>query len=364
MEDRSFDINWDRLKPRLTQLVNAVSSTIGRTDPARLAIAVKKELGLDHTQRSAIELESHIREFLALSARMIGVRSVRDLLEIDGIETLVQIDRSTIAERLDEAVADVLTGAWFALYFLGCPFSPPWERAVQIAEPAGGFPRGACVSKALGDVYRDSRRIYLSDYMVEVEDRCTRQQSYSPSPNQQDGNSVYVEPPGIVVYTRRPLTVFTPEAYAESVCIPELNQLGKLYVQTQVKLYIRAELPITVILSATSVKELLQRGEVISKRILQTVCEILGHRSRMGQYLQIAEDQEATLGIPTVILGHNRGFYTLSESDSNRPDAPFSGSRFGSEVEVAYRRRLGELRVTTISWDSVEHLYEQVRDWA
>ena len=57
----------------------------------------------------------------------------------------------------EDTLIELLTGAWLGLYFLSTPFVHPWERALRIAQGSGGLPGGACLSKAIGDLYRHSR---------------------------------------------------------------------------------------------------------------------------------------------------------------------------------------------------------------
>ncbi|RKE25888.1 hypothetical protein B0G76_7453 [Paraburkholderia sp. BL23I1N1] len=58
--------------------------------------------------------------------------------------------------ELSDDEFDLLAGDWLGLYFLGMGFPNIWEPIAFFAE-GSGFPRGASLCKAVGDVYREAR---------------------------------------------------------------------------------------------------------------------------------------------------------------------------------------------------------------
>lgn len=64
---------------------------------------------------------------------------------------------SRMETRMDEWLMEQLTAMWLGLYFLSEPMGHPWEQVRRIAEEQGGYPIGACVTKLIGDVYREAR---------------------------------------------------------------------------------------------------------------------------------------------------------------------------------------------------------------
>src|ERR1700761_2604635 len=92
-------------------------------------------------------------------------RFVRNLLHFNS-EIVRSVDalRSNVAspprwahDDDEDRLLECLTGVWLSLYFIGIPSPHAWEAVLYFAD-RNGFPRGACLSKAAGDVYRDARR--------------------------------------------------------------------------------------------------------------------------------------------------------------------------------------------------------------
>lgn len=349
-------VAWNDIAKLLDRVLAAVVQQIHAGPSAELPKRIQQSLRLEPTSFGA-----YIDTLSNAADTVKAVRNVDDLRATGPIEAM--LNRPSLpADRFDEVVTDLLTGLWLAMYFVGVPIGSAWERAVQIAEGGGGFPHGACANKAIGDVYRSARLIYRAEFMPLV------RQVVEKAP--QPGGVVVcgeiprelVAPPRVVVFTRRPRTLLVVEAGALTQCKPTLTLLGRYYAQFQLKLYAEAGLPITYMVSLAAVEELLALPAGEFAALSASVQAVLGASSRPGQSIVVAHEQTATLGIPTCVLGHNRGIYTLTDSEANRDAIPFAGNRFGSEMTAAYRTRLIGLSGAQVRWSGVDDLKMRLED--
>lgn len=62
------------------------------------------------------------------------------------------------AARYDELLMTLLTGTWLALFFLGERWDVLWSIVIRLARSqSGSLPDGCCITKAIGDVFRDTQ---------------------------------------------------------------------------------------------------------------------------------------------------------------------------------------------------------------
>jgi hypothetical protein len=82
--------------------------------------------------------------------------------EEDGAPSKSAISNNSTAKSESDwyrKYVEQLTATWLSLYFLGVPLAPLWDRVQLWAHGrGGGLPGGVCVSKAIGDIVRSTRK--------------------------------------------------------------------------------------------------------------------------------------------------------------------------------------------------------------
>lgn len=131
--------------------------------------------------------------------------------------------------------AEYLTATSLALYFLGKPFSHPWERVLSWVEREGeGLPNGACVGKAIGDIVRNARIT-----------NCRSKDAPLSGPPVTQGQGVLAAPP-LMIHSHMPIILH--ESYVTNAevksCVPSCaHLLGHCYELLQIRLYAHQRLP-------------------------------------------------------------------------------------------------------------------------
>ncbi len=276
--------------------------------------------------------------------------------------------------RGSEIHADLLGATWLGLYFLGVPYNEPWEHALRLVERDGGFPHGAMINKSLGDVYRWARRTLPRDYEAEQLQKSSADGSAASEAKPSAG---WFHPQGIYVLTRRPFALLPFDEWPapRSLTHPSFATLGRTYALLQLRLYVGKGLPISYVVPG----EMFRHLHFDPKRALTWMSGVVGDRSRVNQHLLVSRDPKKTAGLPTCVLAHNRGVYTLEGMEDfagtsnalNRGiDSPdelgitFAGNRVGSSLTKAYRDRLTKVDAKRVAWDSPSQLEAQLEKLA
>ena len=280
------------------------------------------------------------------------------------------------SEQLTEVHADLLAATWLGLYFLGLPFNAPWERALRLVEGGGGLPHGAMINKALGDVYRWARRALPRDFGKEALDKL------APPPTNPPTLAPSFHPLGVFVLTRRPFALVPMAEWPRARCItqPCFAALGRSYALLQLRLYVAEGLPIAYVIPIDLLRDLLASPGAAAKAAAW-MCSIVGPQSVAHQHVLVSDNPKKTVGLPTCVLAHNRGVYTLEGNDESMPGAAsvrrpddeaslpdhglaFAGNRVGSALAKAYRERLSRAEGKPLTWNSGSHLERQLGELA
>ncbi|MGH8383415.1 hypothetical protein [Pseudomonas sp.] len=245
------------------------------------------------------------------------------------LDTTTKIDdKKTVIDPTDEIFMEHLTAIWLALYFYGIPFCHPWEMVRRIAEDKGGLPAGACLTKAMGDVYRTERQSLYRSQRHQV-------------PKQVDSVKVLVLTrfPSVIhpVSLSRSLEKYTP--------LP-VHILGRCYAFLQLRLYINQKLPIRYLLPSTTLKESwelinksgTERHMAISE--IQAWLSTLNIDPQQNQRIELLTNDTLSQGVPTCILGRKNGVLTLGPTPGS---ASFGGNLLFKGFLESYRSRLNNI---------------------
>jgi hypothetical protein len=158
-----------------------------------------------------------------------------------------------------------LTGAWLGLYFLGTPFPQPWEPVARHAERNGYYHDGG-IFKAAGDVYRRARK----------------------GSERRDGQVDQA----LLLLDLNPLAFkgIVGRGVASAALADLVPALGTCYEMLQLRLYIRAGLPIAHVIPVDTLRSLVKRdlGNV------ESMCGLAKHAygelpPQRGQSIMIVE---------------------------------------------------------------------------
>lgn len=345
-------VDWQSFNEILERLSNIVG---GLVCARRLDGELVKRVKADRILRD----RDCIRELLAVARYLSDIGS-DDLLRNSGAVALLPRGRLE-KERGAEFHADLLASTWLGLYFLGSPFNEPWERAQRLIEYGGGYPHGACINKAMGDVYRWARRTLPRDY--------------GRGPYRRVVSTVEGDVPcplsalfghlGLIVLMRRPkpLAPLADWESTRSITNPAFATLGRVYALLQLRLYIAEGLPITYIIPAYLIVDSLSSDSGAASAA-EWIEVIVSGAPREDQHLVIAEQTNVIDGVPTCVLAHNRGVYTLDglpENADMRAGIYFAGNRIDSSLTSSYRARLSGVQGKVVSWRSREELELMLR---
>jgi hypothetical protein len=208
--------------------------------------------------------------------------------------------------RIYEFLMEQLTAVWLVLYFVSVPMGHPWERVRRIADEQGGYPSGACMTKLIGDVYRQSRLEYLD---LQAEHKC-------PSAPHVLVLSMY---PSLLIQsllTRPDTKKITPS---------ELHQLGRCYALYQLRLYVSEERSIRYIVTLAALKESWDlcsplpplKSEDGARFILNWLHRIFPYKPVQGQEVLLHCGKE-NLNLSACVLGRKTGVYTPESGTDER----------------------------------------------
>jgi hypothetical protein len=220
------------------------------------------------------------------------------------------------------------------------------------------------INKAIGDVYRWARRTLPQDFLMKDLQSFGSDETGRTTPPAPDS---FFHPQGIYVLTRRPFALLPIRQWpsAHSITPPSFAMLGRCYALLQLRLYVAKDLPISYVMSAEMMRELLRPAGAVAKAA-EWMCRIVGPCSRAHQRVLLSNDPKKTAGLPTCVLAHNRGVYTLEGIDDaalmrarvpqtdgaplNDHGITFAGNRVGSALARAYRERLSRIQPQPLTW--------------
>ena len=270
---------------------------------------------------------------------------------------------------------ELLTGVWLGLYFLSTPFVHPWEKALRIAEGSGGFPGGACLSKAIGDLYRLSRQAGIRDF-GRFKDMATAPKCIACA--------------GVLVLDLYPLSLnerlFKPGSENASRTLADvLIAISTCYELLQLRLYVEEGLPITYILPFKAIGEATDpkapeaaEGRRV-KMWLALASVFPNDRSGVAwtfrqekrgdsviQRVLIVESEMKS--VPQCVLGHQIGVQGVRLDPGSQEDSQNRGTIAGTYVArnllESYRKELSSVQgeeVLTMTKDRFLSLKPQAR---
>jgi hypothetical protein len=230
----------------------------------------------------------------------------------------------------DRLIED-LTLVWIILYFLGIPFIHPWEVVLRSIEEIG-FPRGASICKACGDIYRSARR-------------ASRYRRHSMA----DESIYFVD--------HNPLAL-------NRLCDRESSEirhksaiLGACYELLQLRLYVAGGHPICHLVLRENLRTRLLIEQTRGDRIDQLwgmIQLVYGSSGRQGQTVRVIDADDFVLHMPGCVIGTRAGIFRTqfrhSDSDTTRPSDSdvhskssmivASGNYLKSREIIQYRQRL------------------------
>jgi hypothetical protein len=192
----------------LRKLTLCVQKQVMARDSGKSLFNIHQEIANDADIGTAIRTR-YIDVFLAHGYALLG--------KVEGGRLAVDDSSVFAVPEVDDSVLEAITADWLALYFLGVPCADLWESVTFFAE-GSGFPRGASLCKAVGDVYRRARKTWLRT---------------APRP----------ESPNTLVYVldHNPVRMWkkdAPEKMAEPGNV--IHYLGAMYEFLQLRLYLKA----------------------------------------------------------------------------------------------------------------------------
>lgn len=265
-----------------------------------------------------------------LMKKSTGVQEFAKIVKAAKLDTSAKFDddSQTLIDRADEVFMEHLTAIWLALYFYGVPFCHPWEMVRRMSEDKGGLPSGACLIKAMGDVYRTERQSLCRSERHLVEGQV---------------NAVQV-----LVLTRFP-SVIHPDSLSRKLdkYTPlSAHVLGRCYAFLQLRLYIDRKLPIRYLVPENTLKESWAFINSSSTTPNTATSEIKAWLTQINidpaknQKIELLEDIALSRGVPTCILGRKNGVLTLGTTPGNSLSG---GNLLFKGLLDSYRTRLNTI---------------------
>jgi len=288
--------------------------------------------------RNASASSKQTDDFLLRCAQVFELQEHRKLEERD------------VQTRGDELLMENLAAAWLGLYFLGLPFSHPWEKVRRLADYRGGFPSGACIAKYAGDIYR------LARHRMRERTPTGAQAALLPGYTDHDA--------AVLVLSHTPLILLQDALGFQdqtNVTPSSVHQLGRLYTLLQMMLYLRCDYPVHFFIPISALGQSLRTLAGIPDdpkaaptnpmrqaytRVRDSIRPWLFGRmvpTHTGQQtvslLTLPSDAS---GMPTCVLGNKTGIYTLESGDSG---LHFAGNEINEALLASYRDKLKMLFV-------------------
>ncbi len=234
-----------------------------------------------------------------------------------------------VPEMSDEGL-EALAGDWLALYFLGVPHVELWETVAFFAE-GSGFPRGASLCKAVGDVYRRARKSWL-----------------------QHADSKAFAEARVFVVDHNPLAIWGKDRQMRGASVEDLfNLLGAMYELLQLRLYVEAGGPILYLVPEESLRVAFRTdaGELDSQALFLWNLLAKGFPQRFAdrQAVHIVRDENVQ-GMPECVVGPLHGVFRIrtTQPGSNgkggyTPER--AGNFMASRICTEFREKLGAARI-------------------
>lgn len=233
----------------------------------------------------------------------------------------------------ENAYVEFLAGTALGLYFLGEPFSHPWERVRRwVEQEGGGLPNGACVAKAIGDLVRATRN-------------SIKRRSGGIHPGQA-GEAPANDHSQLIILSYLPLALFKSlvRGKERKGCAPDAcHVLGRCYELLQIRLYANEGLPLKYFVPRDLVRSQLLAGgdeKTAAKELLEWLGTMFGTQDVEGQYVGLVDLPM----LPAVFLNRRSGLYTFETV----PDA----ARFDIEIPLpaSYMREARR----NLYWDTLD----------
>ena len=264
-----------------------------------------------------------------------------DLFLSDGRALLQKVSssRATVADssifsvaETEDEVLERFTANWLALYFLGTPFVDLWE-AVAFFSEGSGFPRGASLCKAVGDVYRLARKSHLQ----------------RPFGNASCEKRLYVldhNPLTMHKQNRESSKGERDKELQEIIC-----ELGATYELLQLRLYLESGGPIRFYVPDTSLQRVLSADE--GERRAQTrfmwmqLKLAFPKRFEGEQKVHVVHDENLSY-MPGCVISPIQGIFRTRENVPGRPHGMNSnpgraGNYMASRITEEFRNKMEQV---------------------
>lgn len=237
----------------------------------------------------------------------------------------------------DKYYVEYLAATGLALYFLGEPFSQPWERVRKwVAKDGGGLPNGVCVGKAIGDIIRGARLAH-------------KRPAFALGRNREE-----IEPAELRVMLLSHLPIVLFESLlkdAENLpdCVPPAaHELGRCYELLQLRLYANEGLPMKYLVDKEAVRPRLSKQSdpaAAWSAMIKWLCETVFTANFSNQAVCLV----SVKNLPAVFLNHNTGLYTFAskqQQENSAIEMPFPASYMQEARRKLYQKALGSIAVT------------------
>lgn len=233
-----------------------------------------------------------------------------------------------------------LTGTWLAMYFLGCPNIQPWEAVAFFAE-GSGFPLGASLCKAAGDVYRGARKAWIPPLHKE--------------PNPSSDQTLYVLDHNPLAIQRMMNEIDMRTSDGEQADGPTLSfstyiaALGMLYERLQLALYLHSGAPMHFYVHRESLRSAMRHyadktvgpplpwnwpEEIMWREIESCFPE----KFAADQLVHIADDDTLSY-MPGCVLAPHEGMYRSREAHVKEKHAQ-PGNYLPTRLHAEFRNNL------------------------
>lgn len=291
--------------------VDAFSEQLDRLCPVVLDLAcehrdINVNRSLSYRVREALgpaEMERMQKFFIEFAHALLKIDSTK-LAALPGFaEQCMANQHRHAVDVADADYVEYLTAISLVLYFLGLPFSQPWDRVLDLVKSTvGGLPNGACVAKAIGEIIRSAR----------LSNRRGRQQRWAT------GDRVHhpalQEDEVLLIHSHMPIILYKSYVQTAEVrsCLPgTAHLLGHCYELVQMRLYASEGLPFRYLVPISLFSEKLASDAVldVDQAWLASLDWLLGHvvqTSYPDQYVSLI----ASESLPPVFLNSVNGLFT------------------------------------------------------
>lgn len=326
-----------RLLQLLGQVVETIVCTPPRGDDVREPIFNKVEAKLRGQSPSLRDMRNFFFSFAERLMMLGNGTSLRDDALFSGWCKRSGVPgHSASNAAADNYYVEYLTASWLALYFLGQPFSQPWERVRKWVDQAGGgLPNGTCVAKAIGDIIRAAR---------------IAKKRPAALPGKNRGGEQFGPDFPVIVLSHLPLMLFRSlvSATQRPGCVPPAaHVLGRCYELLQLRLYAIEGAAIKYFVPSNLVDDLLKKEPDPARapgEMLKWLCEVVFPTPCAAQCVVLVGIQT----LPAVFLNHNSGLYTFeipARDPHSTIEIPLPASYLQAGRRKLYRETLEKVTV-------------------